>query len=189
LGIFWEKNSQVVRISIENGDPGPIENALRAYHDRVVAAGGVMYVAAEAHARFEAPEKQRLAVAVVALSGNMVGASDRPGGFLGDAEVQRLLALKRAHPALHNLSQRRKLPTAADDKHYAFLRTAADGSERILVVMNFQSTPQRVDVDLSGVATPGLVDLESKRESPRQISFKVELPAYGYRLFQVNPAR
>ena len=188
LGIWWEKGRHVVQNAIESGDPRPIENALLAYHDRVVAAGGVLYVATEAHARFEQPERQRLAVAVGALAGNMVGASSGAGGFLGNAEIRRLLEVKRAHPALHNLSKRRKLPTAADDKHYAFLRTAADRSERILVVMNFQSTPQTVDVDLSGVATAGLVDLESKTERLRQWPFKVVLPAYGYRLYQVKPA-
>lgn len=68
------------------------------------------------------------------------------------------------------------------------LRTAAGESERMLVVMNFQATPQTVDVDLSGVATAGLVELTSGETLSRQYPFKIELPAYGYRLFQVKPA-
>jgi len=41
------------------------------------------------------------------------------------------------------------------------LRIAKEGSERILVVMNFQSTPQTVEVDMSGVAIATLVELTS----------------------------
>ena len=67
------------------------------------------------------------------------------------------------------------------------MRTAADASERLLVVLNFQSTGQTVEVDLSGMAAPGLVDLKSGSVSPRTIPFRVELPAYGYKLYQVKP--
>jgi hypothetical protein len=186
LGIFWEKDTQVVRHAIETGDPRAIERALLAYHDRVVAAGGVMYVATEAHARFEAPEKQRLAVAVGALAGNMVGVSYGPAELLGDAEICQLLKIKAAHPAFHNLGRRRKLPTASDDKHYAFLRTAKDGSERVLAVMNFQPTPQTVEVDLSGVAGETLVELTGEENFARRNPFPVELPAYGYRFYRVK---
>jgi hypothetical protein len=59
----------------------------------------------------------------------------------------RLLELKRRHPALRQLSTRRQVPTNADDKAYAFLRTAADRTERVLVVMNFQNAPTMVTLD------------------------------------------
>ena len=184
LGIFWEKDSLVVQQAIDSGDPRPIERALLAYHDRVVAGGGVMYVATEAHARSKDPERQRLAWAVSALAGNMVGVS--PGGVLEDKEICRLLNMKAAHPAFYNISTRRHIPTGADDKHYAFLRTAKDGSQRVLVVMNFQSTPQTVQVDMSGVAGETLVDLTSGESLVRRNPFSVELPAYGYRFYHVK---
>jgi glycosidase len=59
----------------------------------------------------------------------------------------RLLDSKRQHPALQQLSTRRQIPTNADDDAYAFLRTAADRSERVLVVMNFQNAPTMVTLD------------------------------------------
>jgi hypothetical protein len=86
------------------------------------------------------------------------------------------------------LSTRRQLPTNADDRYYAFLRTSADASERVLVVLNFQSAGQTVEVDLSGVATAGLVDLRTGAEVPRENPLKVVLPRDGYRLYKVKPA-
>jgi hypothetical protein len=54
--------------------------------------------------------------------------------------------------------------------------------------MNFQSSPQTVVVDMSGLATSGPVDLKSGETADRQNPFAVELPAYGYRFYQVkNP--
>jgi hypothetical protein len=185
LGIWWEPATDVVRAAIDSGDPRPIETALRDYHDPVVAAGGVLY---HTPTRFEKDaKKQNLAIAVVATVGDLV-ASGYSLGFQWDAEARWLLEAKREHPALHQLSRRRKLSTRADDKHYAFLRTAADGSERVLVVLNFQSSVQRVDVDLSGVATRALVDLRSGQSSERRTRFEVEVPAYGWRLFRVDRA-
>jgi hypothetical protein len=79
--------------------------------------------------------------------------------------------------------QPEQTPEVAD-----FLRMAADKSERILVVANFQPTTQQVEVDLTTVATAGLVDLEGGAERPREWLFKLMLPAYGYKLYQVRPA-
>ena len=176
-------NSGAILKAFETNDPWPIEAALRAYHDKVVDVRGVLW-AMNARRPDDPPAKRQLQLAMHAVLGEILSGPD----YREDPKLRWLLQTKAAHPALYNLSKRRKLPTAADDKHYAFLRTAADGSERILVVTNFQADAQTVDVDLSGVATAGLVDLESKTESPRQWSFKVELPAYGYKLYQVKPA-
>jgi hypothetical protein len=85
------------------------------------------------------------------------------------------------------LSRKRKLPTARDDRHYAFLCTAADRSERLLVVLNYQPVEETVRVDLSGVATAGLVDMKSGKEYPRMIPLTIDVPAYHYRLFIVKP--
>ena len=179
----WVGKKGAIVLAMETGDPRYIEKALRDYHDRVVEVGGVLWSGVP---RFEEPKKQHLSMATVALSGNLVSVG-RWGGQELEPKVQWLLKTKQAHPALQQLSRRRKLPTSADDKHYAFLRTATDGSERILVVLNYQPTGQTVEVDLSGVATAGLVDLESGSESPRQIPFRVEVPPYGYRLYQIKP--
>ncbi len=185
LGIWWEKGSDVLENAINDGDPRPIERALRDYHDRVVAAGGVLYHFAP---RFKEPEKQGLAIAVVACAGDLV-AGQYPRDLQGGPEARWLLNAKRTHPALQQLSARRQVPTRADHKHYAFLRTSADKSERILVVMNFQPVPQTVEVDMSGVAAAGLLDIHSNSLIVRRNPLEIELSAYGYRLYQLQPVK
>ena len=179
----WAGKKGGITLAMETGDPRYIETALRNYHDRVVEAGGVLYSSAP---RFEEQQQQQLAWATVALSGDLV--ARRGYDFEIDADLQWLLHQKRDHPALWQLSRRRKIPTARDDRHYAFLRTAADRSERILVVLNYQPTQETVQVDLSGVATAGLVDMKSGKEYPRKIPLTIDVPAYHYRLFIVKPA-
>jgi hypothetical protein len=88
---------------------------------------------------------------------------------------------------LHQSGSRRNLPTNADDKYYAFVRTAADNSERILVVLNFQPTKERVEVDLSGIASAGLVELKYGELTPHRNPLEVTLPPYGYRFYQILP--
>ncbi len=180
LYIPWEKR-ELIGTALETGDPRPIEQALREYHDQVVSAGGVLYFF---YPRFQDSPQRKLAQAMLATLGSLL-ASGPPSGP-ADEEWTRLLKLKAAHPALNNTSTRRRIPTNAENRYYAFLRTARDGSERILVVMNFQSSPQTVEVDLSGVATSGLVDFKSGELAARQNPFKVELPPYGYRFYQVK---
>jgi glycosidase len=183
LGIWWEKGSDVIESAINSGDPRPIERALRDYHDRVVGAGGVLY---HFPSRFREQEKQNLSFAIVASVGDLV-AGQYPRDSQVNPEVRRLLATKREHPALQQLSSRRQLPTKADHQHYAFLRTAADKSERILVVMNFQPTPQTVEVDMSGVDTGGLVEMQSNSLIRRLSPLNLELPGFGYRLYRLQP--
>jgi hypothetical protein len=55
--------------------------------------------------------------------------------------------------------------------------------------MNFQPTPQTIEVDLSGVAASGLVELKQSELIGYQNPFKVTLPAYGYRLYQILPVK
>lgn len=194
LAVYWEEKN-VIGAAVDKGDPRPLEQALRDYHDRVVAAGGVLYydrtVAVGGPLYFfgggrggSDPEKGKLSRAISASIGEILASG--PSAGPADEEWVWLLRTKAAHKALNNVSSRRQIPTRADDKHYAFLRTARDGSERILVVMNFQSTPQAVELDMSGVATAGLVELKSGELAARQNPFKVELPPYGYRFYQVK---
>ena len=157
LFIPWETKDLIGK-ALETGDPRPIEKALRDYHDPVVAAGGVLY--------FFFPELQnsakgKLAQAMIASVGDIL-ASDQ-GTVSSDDDWIGLLKIKAAHPAFHNASTRRHIPTNADDKYYSFLRTSKDGSERILAVMNFQADRQTVAVDISGVRGEILEDLTTRR--------------------------
>jgi hypothetical protein len=80
--------------------------------------------------------------------------------------------------------------TNADDKYYAILKTARDGSERMVVLYNFQPKPQTVQLYLGVVDTPGIVDTQSGATISQPDQFHpltVELPAYGYRFFTVLP--
>ena len=98
--------------------------------------------------------------------------------------------MKYKHPALHPVATRRKLTKNDDDKYYAMLKTSKDGSERILAVFNFQPNPQRVDVDVSVIATSGLVNLREDEKINRESQFgpvSIDMPAYGYKFFKVLP--
>ena len=176
-----------IRRTLENGNPRPLEAALRGYHDRVVEEGGVLYLTAGARLHLADAQKQEMALATAILVGDILSYGPEQALRIGP-KVQRLLELKKTHPALQNLSTRRPVPTTADDKHYVFLRTAADHSERILVAINFQAAEQAIDIDLSGVATAGLVDLESGADFARVYPFTISVPALSYRLFLVKPA-
>ena len=68
---------------------------------------------------------------------------------------------------------------------YAFLRTATNGSERILAVLNFQPTPQEVEGDLGPVATGDLIDLCDGKRFERRSRRKVPLLALGHELLEV----
>ncbi len=167
----------------KTGDPRPIEECLRNYHDFVVGAGGVMYTKAY---RLDSVEQRRLhAAIVVALGETLVyGTADKPGP---DEEERWLLRLRSGNRAFHHNAARRKLPTNADEKHYAFLKTASDGSARVVVVSNFSASAETVEVDLSTVAGAGLIDLKTARRIEREPALRVPLPAYGYAYFQVIP--
>lgn len=187
LGIFWEKGTNVVTNAIESGDPRPIEPALRNYHDRVVETGGTLYFNPP---KFDDPCKSHLAMAFAAAAGELIclaGVVDNLWtSIFPDAEEGRILRWKSAHPAMHTLSRRQALPVAAADKHYSVLRTARDGSQRMIVVMNFQAQEQTVGVNLSAVDFDDMTDLETSSRVPRQLDWHLTLPAYGYRFFRLN---
>jgi Alpha amylase, catalytic domain/Maltogenic Amylase, C-terminal domain len=185
LGIWWEDGTNVIKNAIDTGDPRPLEAALRAYHDRVVEAGGSLYYQPT---DFDDEPRRNLAFATLASLGSLIQAEYRPDRTLS-AESRWLLETKAAHPALHQRSTRRQVPTLADERHYAFLRTPAGGAgERILVVLNFQKEPQEVAVDLSGLEASTLVDLKTGERFARQATLRMKLPAFGYRLFAATRA-
>jgi hypothetical protein len=180
-GGVWQQNSIVH--ALETGDPRPIEESLRNYHDQMEAVGAVLYH--NVH-QIEDPAKRHLERATVAALGDILAHSRWVGE--PDAEESWILRTRRTHPALHPLGHRLKLPTRADDKHYAFVRTAPDGLERVLVILNFQPTPQVVQVDTSGLYTPGFVDLRNGEYIAYQNSLPVSLPAYGYQFCRILAA-
>jgi hypothetical protein len=187
LGIFWEKGSNVVTKAIESGDPRRIEPALRNYHDRVVEAGGVLFFSP---LRFEDATRSRLAVAVTAAVGDLVSWStvidDLWSPVIPDAEEAKLMKLKATHPALFNRGRRQALPVAAPERHYAFLRAARDGSERVIVVLNFQKEAQMAELNLSGVDFATATDLLGGGVTTREPIWRVELPPFGYRFFELD---
>ena len=182
LGIWWEPGTDVISNAIESGDPRPIERALADYHDRVIAVGGTLYHHAP---KFDDPAKRELAIATVALVGDLVGLS-YPDDFPLPGATTWLLDQKRRHAALQQLSARRRLPTASADRHYAFVRTAREGTERILVVMNFRPSAENVRVDTSGVACAEMVDLRTSSTQRCGQSLEMTLPPLGYALWAVR---
>ena len=128
-------------------------------------------------------------MALVAASGDLASLSGVIDGkwspIFPDTEESRILKWKATHPAMYNLSRRQVLPTAASDKHYAFLRVARDGSEHIIAVMNFQPEEQTVEVDLSGVDFDAMTGMDNGPRIDRQSRWHVQVPAYGYRFFQL----
>lgn len=103
-----------------------------------------------------------------------------------DPEIQWLLKTKASHHALYQMGLRRNLPTNDDSKFYAFVRSASDGSERVLVVTNFWATSQNVQIDISGLRAETLTDLRSGEKVSVPKFVEVRLPPFGYRLFAVR---
>ncbi len=170
--------------AIDSGNSSKLESNLNGWHDAIIESGGTLY-SAHWSSKFAAdPAKRHLQQALIVGSGGIMVYTKFQGS--PDAEEARNLHLKQLHPALYPTARRRKLTTNADDKYYAFIRTAKDGSERILAVMNFQPTPQTVEVDLSGVAGKTLVELTGGENVARRNPFPVELLAYGYHFYRVK---
>lgn len=183
----WRFGKNSIMDALETGDPRPIEESLCGYHDIIAAAGGILYQIVQGLHSFDDSSKRHLERATVAAIGDLVVYNRTASS--PDIEETWILKTKQSHPALQQLSARRKLRTNADSKYYAFLRTAKDKSESILIVLNFQNTSQTVKVDLSGIPRIGLVELKNRELIIPQDTFEVELPAYGYRFYQVLMAK
>jgi hypothetical protein len=103
-----------------------------------------------------------------------------------DAEEAKVMKLKATHPALFNRGRRQALPVAAPERHYAFLRAARDGGERVIVVLNFQAEAQMAELNLSGVDFATATDLLGGGVVMREPLWRVELPPFGYRFFELD---
>jgi hypothetical protein len=172
--------------AIDSGNPSQIERDLRWYHDSVVENGGEVYSRVWTNHYENDPARRHLKRALTVGAGGIVVYTKGQGS--PDAEEGRTLHLKQLHPALYPTATRRKLATNADDKYYAILKTAKDGSERMVAAYNFQRTPQTVQVNLGVVDSPGRVDTQSAALIVQLDQFHpvaVELPAYGYRFLTV----
>ena len=186
LDIWWEKQSRPMFDSIDKADPGEFEQALRSYHDRVVAAGGILI---QPVLDMKDPGKQQLEEGLLATSGDMLCYCSGGNAILRPAPgIPDLLKLKSHHPALYQDSTRRRITTCDDKSLYATLRYAANGSERILVVFNFSSQSIAVQVDTGTIDGSRYEDLESgKVEATGSGTLKFDLIGYGHRIFRVIP--
>ncbi len=185
LGIWWDKSNQPLRTSVEAGNPSLLEQALRGYHDRVVAAGGTLYLPIP---KMRNTEEQGFAKVLVAASGDMPCYCGAQGGIAAPAPgIPALLRLKAVHPALFQNSLRRRVPTDHDAQIYAIVRYAADDSERILLVFNFGAQPVEASVDLSAVDGARYVDLLSNTDQ-RVVGQKlrVSLAGHEYRFIKTE---
>jgi glycosidase len=183
--IWWEKDSQILQKSVRNGNPQLFENALRAYHDRVVAGGGTLYLPVP---NLQNPDEQQLAESLLATSGDLLCYCGPVGEITYPAAgVSALLKLKAVHPALYQNSSRRQIPTNNDEQFYATLRTGADHSERLLIVFNFQRQIANIQVDLGTIDGSAYIPLDDK-QSPNVSAnlLQVQLPAFGHRIFLVK---
>ncbi|HTY85566.1 MAG TPA: alpha-amylase family glycosyl hydrolase [Silvibacterium sp.] len=186
LGVWWEKNNDPLRASVIKSDPGLLEAALRSYHDRVVAVGGSLYVTVPV---MHDEQQQQFVEALLAASGDLLCYCGRADEKQEPASgIPALLKAKSQHPALYQNSLRRRVPTNDDGKFYAFVRTSADGSERLLAVFNFQPQPAVIEVDAAAVNAAGFSALGTGEVAVIMDSkLRLELPARGYRLFVVHP--
>jgi glycosidase len=184
LGIWWEKNNQPLRTSVETGNPDVLEQALRNYHDRVVAAGGTLYFPIP---KLSDSAEQSFAEALVATSGDMLCYCDAHGGVTHPADgIPFLLKLKAAHAALFQNSLRRRIPTSSDAHAYATVRDALDRSERLLIVFNFSTQPSEVDVDTGAILSSHFVSLISDKPAVvNQNKLHLGLEGHGYEIFKV----
>lgn len=184
-----------MRDSIEQSNPALFEEALRKYHDRVVAAGGVLI---QPVLDMHDAGQQKLEETLLATSGDMLCYSlmtnavvdrTRIAALHPSDGIPELLRLKARHPALYQNSRRRRIATDNDKTVYATVRYAADNSERLLVVVNFSAEPVRATVDTGAVAGRALRDLERDGGAePMGKNLVIELPAYGHRILQVEGA-
>jgi hypothetical protein len=185
LDIWWEEQSRPMRDSIQQGNPAMFEDALRRYHDRVVAAGGVLI---QPVLKMPDDGRQRLEEALLATSGDMLCYCEPINSILRPADgIPDLLRLKARHSAFYQNSTRRRIATDHDQSVYATVRDAADGSERLLVVFNFSPETLHVAIGTRAVRRSAYRDLESNEAKPSAgAKLDLELPGYGHRIFLVE---
>jgi hypothetical protein len=189
--------------AINDGDPNGIDAILKSYRDDVNAAGGITQTAPSWEISGVSAEKRLLEIALLTTSGTLFYLHNGRHTLQPQIDVipkwtpaqqtmlQTLMRVQNNHSALAPAGLRIKLPTQDDHKFYAYKRTDLSGGTKALVVLNFQSTPQRVQVNLtgSGIRT-GQMPLDLLRSEPApQIkgeNYSLDLPAYGFAILDVD---
>jgi hypothetical protein len=185
LDIPWEKGAQPLRDGVREGKPQLVEQALRGYHDRVVAAGATLYIPVP---DMKDSSLQPFVEALLVGSGDMLCYCGTATGVSKPADgISALLHLKARQPALYQNSTRRMIPTDNDQQYYAMLRAAPDGNHRLLLVFNFATASGNVVIDTRAIRANKYVGLLDPHETKMDInSLTVNLPAHGYQIFQVD---
>jgi hypothetical protein len=106
-------------------------------------------------------------------------------------EWGRVLSAVSANPALAPSASRVWVASTPDAETFAMVATAADRSQAALLVLNLQSEPATVTLDLTtrGISsgqTP--IDLIDDGPAPAITGpvHSLDLPAYGYAIYQVD---
>ncbi len=186
MGIWWEKENNILVNAIDKNNPYGLEESLQKYHDRVVAEGGILYMGSDS--RIQELPKYYLYVAFAIATGHLYCKSMGSGeNFTWDEKLADLLHLKREHPAFGQLSKRQKLNTNDNNQFYAFIQKADNNSERILCVFNFQKIQKDITIDLSGLNAASLKDLGNTQTIEYSGQMQLTLPAYGYRFYKIVP--
>lgn len=184
LGIWWEPANHPLEQAIRDENPDLLEQALRGYHDRVIAAGGTLYFPVP---EMKDAELQTFAEALLVGSGDMLcycSASNKV--FRPAAGIPNLLRFKSTHAALFQNSTRRRIHTSDDRHSYAILREAADHSQRLLLVFNFLNSQTEVQVDAGAIRARRFMDEQNNADAALKTSkLSVNLPAHGYRIYEV----
>src|SRR5665213_2745273 len=186
LDIWREGQSRPMFDSVYKAEPELFEQALRSYHDRVVAAGRILI---QPVLDMKGPGKQQLEEGLLATSGDMLGYCNSDETILRPAPgIPSLLKLKKKYPALFQNSARRRVTTNQDATVYAPLRSSADGSERILTVFNFSSQPIFTEVDTRAIPGSRYRNLEpGEVATGSDGTLSIELSGYGHRPFRLDP--
>ena len=185
LGIWWEKDNNLLVNAINGNNTSGIEEALQNYRDRVVAEKGVLYVGADL--KQEEERKYHLYVAFSIATGHIYCKSMKEHEkFSGDEKLRQILEIKRSHTAFSHIGRRQHVNTSNDKKFYAFVQKSHDNRERILCIFNFQDAPQNVSIDLSGINAAEMKDLPKSSVVPFQKELKVSLPEYGWKFYELR---
>lgn len=187
LGIWWKPEDRPLVASVEHSSPDVLETALRAYHDRVVAAGGTLYFPVP---KLDNAIDQQFAETLIAASGDLPCFCDPVGGITAPAPgIAALLKLKTKHPALYQNSLRRQIHTS-NAQVYAVERYAADNSERLLLVFNFGALPVSATVDVGAIHGIGFSDVLTGTPLPvNGYQLPISLDGHGYRILKVDGYR
>ena len=181
--------ADVIRDAILSGDPRPMEAALRSYRDRVAAAGGVCYI--DPPGLDDQPVAARLlGAALTASMGELlilIGEQCDPQPQDYRDGLSHLLHLRKAFPALGAGGGREQVRTSDDARFYAFIREHP-GATPVLAVFNLLPEALSVSVNLAGRPLGSLQDLVSGEQvTLAGDTLALDLPAYGYRFFGLQP--